>query len=147
MKKEYFAYLSLITAISSGIIYVLSHKTLLSMSYLWPFHLLAMIAFGSMIIYKLKSDKSVEVSDSNTWKKSLFILKEKPFLLLMNIISGILLLVLFQYVGNNFMVGVEDDGDIANPINQFSGHWLMFSSIPTVYYFLFEKLQNEFRSC
>ena len=147
MKKEYFAYLSLVTAISSGIIYALSHKMLLSMSYLWPFHLLAMIAFGSMIIHKMKSNNNLKNSGSNTWEKSLFILKEKPILLLMNIISGIFLLTLFQYVANNFMAGVENQAEVANPINQFSGHWLMFSSIPTVYYFLFERLQNEFRSC
>ena len=67
MKKEYFAYLSLITAISSGIIYVLSHDTLLSMSLLWPFHILAMAAFGSMIFHKLKANKKIRNSESDSF--------------------------------------------------------------------------------
>jgi hypothetical protein len=30
---------------------------------------------------------------------------------------------LFQYVANNFMAGVENQAEVANPINQFSGQW------------------------
>ena len=146
--RKLFAIISLVSLILSACAHIWSLNSNPPMKYLWPLHLSAMVAFGSMVIYLIKEQNSNKYSLKNLKEKVnllIILVKNQPHLVFANVLAVIVGFSLFQYVAVNFLTEAGTNNEIDNQVKAFSGHWVMFSFIPTIYYYLYYPLQIEYR--
>lgn len=118
-------------------------------------HLTSIITFGSMIIHSLKRKKEKKSKRSlfdfsnifSDFKVSISVFKKlcqnNKFLVVAVVTSAALLMAFAHYHIHNFMEQVNHLEQIEGPasfIEVASGHWVIFSAIPTVYFFLIVPL-------
>ncbi len=146
---SFFKFFSLLSATLSVIVYFLPIRELgLKADYFLILHLTSMISFGGMILHSWKTSKKVKPKFSlinllNNYKTLLsklkILYKQNRTQVQISTICSVIIFIFLQYhalyfiseVGSNH---VENHGT-TRFVELGAGHWIIFSSIPTLYFF------------
>ena len=152
----FFKYFSLASLVSSIFVYSAPIRELgINAEYFMILHLTSLVASGSMVFHARKRFKkrkfSLNISRTmGNLRANLFKVKalcrQHPILVLVALGSFALIYGFMRYHLNDFMAsaGNRPDGEsAADFVELASGHWILLSSIPTVYFFLCVPLKRS----
>jgi hypothetical protein len=125
------------------------------MEYFLVLHLTSMAVFASMLWHFHKRKKISKASSDTTssmrerFDKFVILFKRNVGNVLALSICSVLLFIFMQFHVQNFMSSLDvhrGSSGASNFVESASGHWIIFSAMPTIYYFfvtpLFEDWEN-----
>jgi len=152
---RFFKYFSLASLTGSAIVYYIPLKSLgFKVDYFLILHLTSMVVFTSMLwsFYKRKKITKNSVNTATSIRKSFYhfvvLIKENLGRVIALTICSILLFVFMQLHIQEFMLSLSintESTDASGFVELASGHWVIFSAIPTIYYFFVIQLLDNWK--